>query len=261
MAKRFTDTEMWDKEWFMNLSCKLKCLVKVVRDKADLCGVWSPNWTMATLYVGEKVNEDDLLTIDDGQQFIKLKNGRIFCIGFVEFQYGELSEKSPVHRKIIQLLTQNNLLENYKNIGCEYPINRVQEEEQVKEEEEDKEVPREKPFKTKPLPEDIPPLTAIQVGKIQEYIRLTKHVDVSTEQVVGLYPVFLLQNCTGNKYYKGADDVFSHYLNWTKTQKFEAAKEERRDQAHATPGTGGLAAIKAMEKKYNESIRKNTATG
>ena len=33
MAKRFTDTELWDKEWFMKLSPKLKCLVKLVRDK------------------------------------------------------------------------------------------------------------------------------------------------------------------------------------------------------------------------------------
>lgn len=137
MAKRFTDTEMWDKEWFMKLSCREKCLVNMVRSKADLCGVWSPNWMMACMYVGEKVCEEDLLKIDGGNQFKKLPNGKIYCIGFIEFQYGELSKKSPVHRKIISLLEINGLLGNYKTIGCLYPINRVQEEEEDKEEEEE----------------------------------------------------------------------------------------------------------------------------
>lgn len=146
MAKRFTDTEMWDKEWYMKLSCKEKCLVKVVRDKADLAGVWAPNWIIATMYVGEEVCEDDLLKIDNGSQFRKLNNGKIYCIGFVEFQYGELSEKSPVHRKVISILSQNNLINNYKEIGCQYPINRVKEEEQEKEVGKEKEQDTEMPM-------------------------------------------------------------------------------------------------------------------
>ena len=112
MAKRFTDTELWDKEWFMKLPCKLKCLVKFVRDKSDLSGVWSPNWIIANAYIGEPVNENDLLNIDNGNQFKKIANNKIFCIGFVDFQYGsELSEKSPVHRKIISLLQQHGIYE------------------------------------------------------------------------------------------------------------------------------------------------------
>jgi hypothetical protein len=138
MAKRFTDTELWDKEWFMTLSLKQKCIVKFIRDKADLCGVWSPNFVIASAYIGEKITEKDILTIDKGNQFRKLDNGKIYCIGFVEFQYGNiLSEKSPIHKKIIGLLENNGILENYKKDYL-YPINRVsntlQEEEEVKEE-------------------------------------------------------------------------------------------------------------------------------
>lgn len=144
MAKRFTDTEMWDKEWFMSLPCKLKCLVKMVRDKCDLCGVWSPNWIIATAYVGEKVNEQELLKIDNGNQFKKLENGKIYCIGFVEFQYGKLSEKSPVHNKIIGLLDQNEILQTYNKIPYLYPINRVMDKEEEKEEDKDKEKDKEK---------------------------------------------------------------------------------------------------------------------
>lgn len=140
MAKRFTDTEMWDKEWFMSLPCKLKCLVKMVRDKCDLCGVWSPNWIIATAYVGEKVNEQELINIDNGNQFKKLENGKIYCVGFVEFQYGKLSEKSPVHNKIIGLLEQNKILETYNKIPYQHPINRVLDKEEEEYKEKDKEI-------------------------------------------------------------------------------------------------------------------------
>lgn len=116
MAKRLTDTDIWDKEWFMKLSPKLKCLVKFVRDKCDLAGVWNPNWELAKIYIGDVVTEKELIEIDNGQQFAKLGNGKIFCIDFINFQNGKLSNKSPIHIKIL------SLLENH-GIPYPYPIN------------------------------------------------------------------------------------------------------------------------------------------
>jgi hypothetical protein len=142
MAKRFTDTELWDKEWFMKLPPRLKCLVKMVRDKCDLAGIWSPNWTIANTYVGEPVTEKELLSIDGGEQFVKIGGGKIVCVDFVRFQYGQLSEKSPVHRKVISLLSAQNI--DYK-----YPIYSPQDKEEEKdkdkevEEEEEKEEDKE----------------------------------------------------------------------------------------------------------------------
>lgn len=105
MSKRFTDTEIWDKEWFMLLKPKQKCLVKYVRDKCDIAGVWSPNWILASTYIGEKVTQSELLEIDRGAQFLLTDEKKIFCIGFISFQYGDaLNEKSPVHKKIIDIL-------------------------------------------------------------------------------------------------------------------------------------------------------------
>lgn len=152
MAKRFTDTELWDKEWFMSLSCKHKCLVKMVRDKCDISGVWSPNWILASGYIGEPISEKDLIGIDQGKQFKKIPGGKILCIGFVEFQYGNLSEKSPVHRKIMNLLSTHQ-------IPYQYPINSLKdiEEEKEEEEEEVKEEEKEKGKRSKKIkkhPED-----------------------------------------------------------------------------------------------------------
>lgn len=110
MAKRFTDTEIWDKQWFMDLSPKLKCFVKYVRDKCDLAGIWYPNYMLASVYIGEQVFEDDLLNIDSGNQFGRLNDGKIFCIGFIEFQYGaSLNPYSPVHKKIIDILNKHHI--------------------------------------------------------------------------------------------------------------------------------------------------------
>ena len=118
MAKRLTDTDIWDKEWFMQLSPKLKCLVKFVRDKCDLAGVWNPNWRLAEIYIGESVTESELVSIDSGKQFVKLENGKIYCIDFVQFQNGKLTSKSPIHTKILSLLESHG-------IPYPYPINRV----------------------------------------------------------------------------------------------------------------------------------------
>lgn len=115
MAKRFTDTEIWDKAWFMELDPYLKCFVKYVRDKCDVAGIWNPNYTLATLLIGTKVNEDDLLNIDNGKQFEKLPDGKIYCVDFVEFQYGNsLSTTSPIHKKVLDLLDKYSIKYNTK---------------------------------------------------------------------------------------------------------------------------------------------------
>ena len=35
MAKRFTDTEIWQKDWFLDLPIKQKLLVKFIFDNCD----------------------------------------------------------------------------------------------------------------------------------------------------------------------------------------------------------------------------------
>lgn len=137
--KRFTDTELWDKEWFMNLKPRLKCLVKYVHDKCDSAGIWQPNWILAQTYIKEKVSEDELLKIDAGNQFKKMPNGKIGCIGFINFQYGELKETCPPHRKILSLVKKYGIESDRVLLGYSNPIDRVQEKEKETDKEEKKE--------------------------------------------------------------------------------------------------------------------------
>lgn len=136
MAKRFTDTDLWEKEWFMQLSPKLKCLTRFIYDRCDGVGVWSPNWTMASMFIGEKVGIDDLAQIDEGKQFEVLENGKIFIPDFCEFQYGQLTEKCKPHIKWIRELKKHGLFERVSK-GYRKGINTLEEKEKEKEEEKD----------------------------------------------------------------------------------------------------------------------------
>ena len=110
MAKRFTDSLIWEKEWFMNLPPRVKCLVKYVRDKCDCAGIWYPNFKLASVYIGDQVTEQDLLEIDNGKQFKKLEDGKIYCVDFIQFQYGSnLNPASPVHRKILSIIDKHKI--------------------------------------------------------------------------------------------------------------------------------------------------------
>jgi hypothetical protein len=71
---------------------------------------------LASIYIGEEVNEEELISIDEGKQFEKLGEDKIYCIGFIDFQYGSsLNPHSPVHKKIIDILTKNNINHDIKH--------------------------------------------------------------------------------------------------------------------------------------------------
>lgn len=107
--KRFTDIEIWDKEWFMDLSPKLKCLVRYLFDKCDPSGVWNPNWKLASTHIKEPVGPEDLVGIPNDQYEI-LPGGKIFLPDFISFQYGFLSEKSPAHKPVFKAIEKNRLV-------------------------------------------------------------------------------------------------------------------------------------------------------
>lgn len=132
MAKRFIDTELDDKEWYMRLSCRLKCAVGFLFRKCDAAGIWEPNYILAGTYIGEPVTENEILAIDQGKQFEKLPGGKIFVIGFCDFQYGKLTEECKPHRPIIAKLKKLGLYERVLK-GYQKGIERVQEKDKEKE--------------------------------------------------------------------------------------------------------------------------------
>lgn len=107
MAKRFVDSELWDKEWYMELSLKHKCFMRFLFDKCDASGVWSANWILATSYIGEKISEEDIKAL--GARVRKIGEKKYFLDDFISFQYGNLSPACKPHLKIIGLLEKHNI--------------------------------------------------------------------------------------------------------------------------------------------------------
>lgn len=141
-----TATDIWEKEWFMKLEPRLKCLVRFIWDHCDNAGVWSPNWTLARMMIGAPVSIDDIKKIDGGKRHEILSNGKIWILDFIKFQCGStLNEKSPPHNKVINLLKEHRLIDRVLNRVS----NTLKEEEEEKEEVKNKEVKTEKEKKEK----------------------------------------------------------------------------------------------------------------
>ena len=141
MSKRFIDTELWDKTSFNSASQKIKLLTIFITCKADCIGVFKMAPMLINAYIGESVNEAEILAIPC--DIIKLKDGSYFLEKFCLFQYGELKESCKPHRKYIQMLNQIGLFERVSK-GYRKGINTLQEKEEDKEKEEEEDKDKEK---------------------------------------------------------------------------------------------------------------------
>lgn len=99
MAKRFTDSAKWQKQWFRELSPKFKCAWSYLCDNCDHAGFWPIDLGLMSFQIGEEITLEDLKnTFADHLEFIDKK---IFVKEFIEFQYGNLNPKNRVHLSIL----------------------------------------------------------------------------------------------------------------------------------------------------------------
>jgi hypothetical protein len=61
-------------------------------------------------------------------------------------------------------------------------------------------------------------LPEIKNGSVRELFKISKQVYLSTEQVETFWQIFKVQNFTGKKFYSDVGDVYSHFINWIKSQ-------------------------------------------
>lgn len=116
VAKRFADTNLTRKAWFRQLPPVLKCAWRFLTDECDNSGAWSIDQDAMEFYVGERVDLDQLLyavNTDDEIRLVRLGKDKLFLVGFIRFQYGQLSEACKPHKPIIQRLTDLGLWSSY----------------------------------------------------------------------------------------------------------------------------------------------------
>lgn len=140
--KRFTDTDLWDRDWFMQLPIEEKLAFFFIKDKCDRVGVWKPNFPLAEFVMGTSVDWGSFL--DKINQNIEvLPDGKWWLVDFCDFQYGQLKETCAPHRTYKKDLIKHGLLSRAME-GYEKGINTLKEEEEEKDKDKDKEKEQEK---------------------------------------------------------------------------------------------------------------------
>lgn len=67
------------------------------------------------------------------------------------------------------------------------------------------------------------------------------------ENIYDLWGVFKTQNLTGTKFYNSQNDVFSHFINWSKTQKINGSNQQSTGNGSGKLGTSAGRIKKARE--------------
>jgi uncharacterized protein YdaU (DUF1376 family) len=61
-------------------------------------------------------------------------------------------------------------------------------------------------------------LDETKAGAVKQLFKLSKNHNLTNEELKGLWYAFKIQNFTGESYYASANKVYSHFINWAKTQ-------------------------------------------
>lgn len=109
MAKRFTDTDKWNDEWFMELDPVLKCFWIYLCDKCDHAGVWKVNFKQASFSIGAIIDKQSALNAF-GERVWVLSVEKWFIQKFILFQYPTgLSETNKAHIGVFKSLSSNKI--------------------------------------------------------------------------------------------------------------------------------------------------------
>lgn len=130
MSKRFLNSEIWDKEEFLDSSPEQKLLFFYVVQRCSNIGVFDISLKMASFQLGFDVTREKVLSIPSDIE--ELKDGTFWLPKFCHHQYGELSETCKPHLRYISDLKKLGLF-NRVCKGYAKGIQTLEEKEKEKE--------------------------------------------------------------------------------------------------------------------------------
>ncbi len=105
MAKRFTDSRLWEKRWFRSMNTEHKLFWVFLINTCDLAGVWDVDIELAEFKLGIKIDKDKFL-LDLGDKITILDEEKWMITKFISFQYGTLSESCNPHKAVLKRLSE-----------------------------------------------------------------------------------------------------------------------------------------------------------
>lgn len=109
MAKRFTDTEKWKDEWFLELEPLMKLLWLYILDTCDHAGVWKVNFKLASYSIGTALDRQSAIkALGDRIQIVSLDKWHV--PKFITYQQkGFLNPSNNAHKGILNLLEYHKI--------------------------------------------------------------------------------------------------------------------------------------------------------
>jgi hypothetical protein len=233
----------WSDPYVQNLTPEQKYffLYLLTNEKTKQCGIYEISKKQISYDTGYTTDTVSLLLeyfIGTGKILYSEKTNEIAIKNWKKYNDNSSPKVQVLIKQEITKVKDKSLVQYIYSIGTVA----LHKEEEIEEEEEkeievDKESPTAEFVKNKtqfPKMEDVGDLTDVQVGKITEYIKFTKNVDIEAGAVNGLWGIFKMKNLTGEKFYKDHHDVFTHFLESMKYQKFESngKSNKQRNSEH-----------------------------
>lgn len=141
MTNRFCDTEIWEKDWFLELNTKQKLLVKFIFDRCDCAGFYKISWHLIRFYFNDvEITKEDFKKI---KQLKFIDEDLIFIEDFALFQckvksFNDLNPKNNAHKGVLKLLKKYNIYLGADE-GLTSPLNGAQDKDKEKEKDKEQE--------------------------------------------------------------------------------------------------------------------------
>ena len=109
MAKRYTDTDIYNREWYHELEVKYKAFWDYICRTCNHVGIWNVNMRLASFLINCDYTKEEVLAVF-GNRIIILEEDKWFLPKFIKFQYGEnLNPNNNVHKSVISLIEKYEL--------------------------------------------------------------------------------------------------------------------------------------------------------
>ncbi len=226
MACRFTETDLWDEDWFIELGSEYQHLWNYIKDKCNHAGIWKPNKSGFEMRAKTKVNLDSffLKVNGDKERILKLRDGNWFLTGFIKFQWFNKKESFDLAlSNRLHFSIHNELLKYSVPFGKIRGLREVLQTSKDKVKERDQEEKSEKErasedWRKWPTAENCGALTGLDIDLTIEFIQRLKQQLLTKEQVNEFWQAFALLSFTGKKFYENREDAIQHFRNWLKNQ-------------------------------------------
>jgi len=108
MAKRLTDTEKWNDDWYISLSNDYRIIWQWLIDNCNHAGICKRSIRLVNLMCNTSIDEKTLVEMMEGRVIVVDNNW--FIPKFLKFQYTNLHSEKPVIVSVVKELEKNNCI-------------------------------------------------------------------------------------------------------------------------------------------------------